>query len=178
MPAFWLPWYYSRASTACIYSTMLWILDPFCLRESSVKKQTSVCKSYISHFHILYDKRRLCTYGVIHITYFAAFAATRTLPANVRQQSCVSCPFVFPVQSPDASLLSSPLLSQAAAWLSLICHQIIYTKFTCIVCHSSCCRFVRWNKSLSTQVCVHTPQTLLVMREKKNEGKEMTQNIY
>lgn len=116
--------------------------------------------------------------GVIHITYFAAFAAIRTLSANVRQKSWVSCPFVFPVQCPDASLLSSPLLSQAVAWLSLICHQIIYTKFTCIACHSSCCRFVRRNKSLSIQFCVHTPQTLLVMREKKNEEKEMSENIY
>lgn len=129
--------------------------------QRTVRHKANICNSdwegHICHDHIQYDKRELCTcrqgpspcllsrnYCIMH--------------ANVRLPVCV-----LPVQTPDASIYCSPLCSQAAAWLSLICHQIIYTKFTCIVRHSSCYRFVRWNKSLSVQFCMRTTRTLLAL---------------
>lgn len=70
-----------------------------------------------------------------------ALTAPPFLPA--RRLLCLhSAPHMpFPLRS---------LIQPLGAWLSLTCHQITHTKFTCIPRLSSCCRFATKNKSWSS----------------------------
>lgn len=60
------------------------------------------------------------------------------------------CLPLCPLPVPHMLLPCAPLIQQVGAWLSLTCHQITHTKFTCIPQLSSCCRFVTKNKSWSS----------------------------
>lgn len=60
------------------------------------------------------------------------------------------CLPLCPLPVPHMPLPCAPLIQRVGAWLSLTCHQITHTKFTCIPQLSSCCRFVTKNKSWSS----------------------------
>lgn len=60
------------------------------------------------------------------------------------------CPLPVHHSAPHMPLPCAPLIQPLGAWLSLTCHQITHTKFTCIPRLSSCCRFVTKNKSWSS----------------------------
>lgn len=60
------------------------------------------------------------------------------------------CPLPVHHSAPHMPLPRAPLIQPLGAWLSLTCHQITHTKFTCIPRLSSCCRFVTKNKSWSS----------------------------
>lgn len=60
------------------------------------------------------------------------------------------CPLPVHHSAPHMPLPCAPLIQPLGAWLSLTCHQITHTKFTCIPRLSSCCGFVTKNKSWSS----------------------------
>lgn len=60
------------------------------------------------------------------------------------------CPLPVHHSAPHMLFPCAPLIQPLGAWLSLTCHQITHTKFTCIPWLSSCCRFVTKNKSWSS----------------------------
>lgn len=61
-----------------------------------------------------------------------------------------ACPLPVQHSALHMPLPCAPLIQPLGAWLSLTCHQITHTKFTCIPRLSSCCRFVTKNKSWSS----------------------------
>lgn len=96
--------------------------------------------------------------------------------ANAYEQSSLSLIACLPFSS-HMPFPGAPLIQPLGASLSLTCHQITHTKFTCIPRLSSCCRFVVENKSWSSWVSRSwaSAASLIGGNRKRERERESTQ---